>query len=319
MIAKLLGKCLLLLAIVIAIVEATIYFSPFKEKDLQTDFVAAIIDKQEILKNTPSPKIVLIGGSSVSYGIDSKLMSDSLGIPVINMSYQYFLGSEFLFRQVMESLNAGDKVIASFEYIVTKSGDRKEQLKAATYYPKAKDWIEFESIDEHISAFLRTRIAFFRNIVLRSYVRTSFEPAVADKTNTFFRKAIDKNGDLISHLNNDLTKFENCTTASDTSYFEVIKNISERTATLKKNAVDVYFSFPSYEVNSFKNDSALIASIYEKFKVFPNINRLDAPAELAYPNAFFQDMCYHLNAEGRKKRTLQLIENYKNFKRENAI
>jgi hypothetical protein len=56
MVVKIIGKCILLHAIVFLIVEGTIFFSPFKEKDLETDF-AAIIGKQQILKSTPSPKI----------------------------------------------------------------------------------------------------------------------------------------------------------------------------------------------------------------------------------------------------------------------
>lgn len=319
MVVKFLGKCLLLLLIVYALFEATIFFSPFKESDLETDFAAAIIDKQEILKNTPSPKIVLIGGSSVSYGIDSKLMSDSLGVPVINMSYQYFLGSDFLFNQILESLHEGDKVIASFEYIVSKDGDKKEQLKAATYYPKAKDWIFFQTPTEYISAYLRTRISFFKRVFQSIYDGRNFKPTVADKTSTFFRGAIDSRGDLVSHLNNDPEKFDECLTTKDTAYYEVINSVKEYSSRLKDKSVTVYFSFPSYEENSFANDTLVIKSIYEKFKTFPEINLLDSPSQNVFPNAYFQDMCYHLNAVGREKRTLELIKNYKNFKKADAI
>lgn len=125
MVGKLLLKLLMLALLVSLIIELTIRFSPFKEKDLATDFAAAIIDKQKILREAPSPKVVVIGGSSVAYGIDTELMTDSLGLPVVNMSYQFFLGSDFLFQQILESLRPGDKVIASFEYIVTKHGDKK--------------------------------------------------------------------------------------------------------------------------------------------------------------------------------------------------
>jgi hypothetical protein len=319
MVVKIIGKCTLLLAIVFLIVEATIFFSPFKEKDLETDFAAAIIDKQQILNATPSPKIVLIGGSSVAYGIDSQLMQDSLGIPVINMSFQYFLGSDFLFQQLLGSLNKGDKIISSFEYIVTKQGDKKEQLKAASYFPKAYDWIVFETPDEYISAWLRTHIGFFRNIILRLYDQTPFNPIVEDKTNTFFRGAINKNGDLVSHLNNNPVAFADCNTKKDSVYYPVISNINYYTNTLKKNDIDVYFTFPPYEENSFRNDKRLVDSLVVEFNKYPNINLLDSPYDNIYPNSFFQDMCYHLNAKGRKERTLKLIKDLKNTLAANAL
>jgi hypothetical protein len=319
MVVKIVGKCILLIAIVFLIVEATIFFSPFKEKDLETDFVAAIIDKHQILNATPSPKIILIGGSSVAYGIDSQLMQDSLGIPVVNMSFQYFLGSDFLFRQLLNSLNKGDKIISSFEYIVTKDGDKKEQLKAASYLPKANDWIIFETPDEHISAWLRSRIAFFRKIILRLYDQTPYNPTIEDKTNTFFRGAIDKNGDLVSHLNNNPIQFPLCNTAQDSSFYTVIENVEYYTKSLETKGIDVLYTFPPYEEASFNNDNQLIDRLYRHFEKYPEIKLLDSPYDGKFPNHYFQDMCYHLNAEGRKQRTLKLIQNFKSTELENAI
>lgn len=341
MVLKIIGKCILLVLIVFLIVEATIFLSPFKEKDLETDFAAAIIDKQQILKSTPSPKIILIGGSSVIYGIDSKLMQDSLGIPVVNMSFQYFLGSDFLFRQLLSSLNKGDKVISSFEYIVTKEGDKKEQRRAAYYYPPANDWINFDSesqggvsnfatmsgddligfeaVSQRIGSFLRLRIDLLRKIILRLYDGADFNPTVEDKTNTFFRGAINQNGDLVSHLNNNPTQFSDCNTKKDTVYYSVISNINHYTQFLGKKGIDVYFTFPPYEENSFQNDKLLIDSLVVQFRKYPKINLLDSPYDQHYPNAYFQDMCYHLNAKGRKLRTLKLINDFKNTVAANAL
>lgn len=319
MIKQLLFKVLFLVIIVVLIVELTIRFSPFLEKDLETDFAAAIIDKQEILRSTKSPKVVVIGGSSVAYGIDTELMSDSLGIPVINMSFQYFLGSDFLFKQLLASLNTGDKVIASFEYIVTKEGNKKEQLRAASYYPEAFSWITFDSFPQYISSWLRFRIELFRKIILRLYDRTPFNPSVSDKESTFFRGAINDHGDLVSHLNNDLVSYEMCNTTKDSAFYPVIENVSYYTNSLKEKGVEVFYTFPPYDEASFTSDKPLVDSVLVQFKKYPNIRLLDSPYNTIYPYDHFQDMCYHLNALGRKKRTLQLIQDFKNVALQHAL
>src|SRR5512133_2221049 len=38
----------------------------------------------KLLENTPSPRIILVGGSNVSFGLDAELMQRTLGVPVIN-------------------------------------------------------------------------------------------------------------------------------------------------------------------------------------------------------------------------------------------
>lgn len=319
MIKQLLFKILLLAIIAVLIVELTIRFSPFREKDLATDFAAAMIDKQDLLQRTNSPKVIVIGGSSVAYGVDTQLMSDSLGLPVLNMSYQYFLGSDFLFRQVAESLNKGDKVIASFEYMVTKEGDKKEQLRAASYYPKAIEWIEFETIPQYISSWLRFRIDLFRKVILRLYDRTPFNPTVDDTESTFFRGAINSHGDLVSHLNNDPLQFAMCNTTKDSAFYPVIENVSHYTNLLRKKGVEVYYTFPPYEESSFASDKPLVDTLINQFSKYPNIILLDSPYDNKYPNSYFQDMCYHLNAVGRRERTINLVQDFKNVALKHAL
>ena len=53
-------------------------------KDSQ-NYLMANRDKLHVLSATISPKVVLVGGSNLAFGIDSELISKSLGMPVVNM------------------------------------------------------------------------------------------------------------------------------------------------------------------------------------------------------------------------------------------
>ena len=47
-------------------------------------FLFSKIDKDSLLKNTPSPRIVLVGGSNTSFSIDSQILKDSLHLNPVN-------------------------------------------------------------------------------------------------------------------------------------------------------------------------------------------------------------------------------------------
>ena len=56
------------------------------------NYLAAVLEKDRLIRSTPSPKIVLVGGSNLAFGIDSKKIEDSLGLRVVNMGLYAKLG-----------------------------------------------------------------------------------------------------------------------------------------------------------------------------------------------------------------------------------
>jgi hypothetical protein len=76
----------------------------------------SVIDKNERLASLPSPKIVLVGGSNVCYGINSGLLQDLLHLPVADMAINADIGMLFYFNQVKPYIQKGDIVIGIPEY-----------------------------------------------------------------------------------------------------------------------------------------------------------------------------------------------------------
>ncbi len=79
-------------------------------------YMAGLKAKVARLKSVPSPKIVLVGGSNLAYGIDSAMIEKSLGMPVVNMGITAGLGFKYHLESVRNRLRPGDIVIASPEY-----------------------------------------------------------------------------------------------------------------------------------------------------------------------------------------------------------
>lgn len=72
--------------------------------------------RHALLAATPSPKIVLVGGSGVGSGIDSARISEALGRPVVNMGVNAGMSLLFMLNEVRGELGAGDTVVLIPEY-----------------------------------------------------------------------------------------------------------------------------------------------------------------------------------------------------------
>ena len=79
-------------------------------------YVAAIIDKQKSLRSCPSPKIILVGGSSLAFGLDSEMIESRVRRPVLNMGLHAGFGLKFMIEEVKPYVDSGDVVLLVPEY-----------------------------------------------------------------------------------------------------------------------------------------------------------------------------------------------------------
>ena len=84
-----------------------------------TGFNAAVIRlKKEQAMAVKSPKLLLIGGSSVGNGLSAKTIEERLGVPCYNYSFWASLGAEYFMDQAKSVLHPGDCVLLCLEYEV---------------------------------------------------------------------------------------------------------------------------------------------------------------------------------------------------------
>jgi hypothetical protein len=67
-------------------------------------------------------------------------------------------------------------------------------------------------------------------------------------------------------------------------------------------------SYPSYEEQSWRNSAALIRELDKAFREKENLLVISRPESYCFPAYLFYDGNYHLNAEGRTRRTEQLLD-----------
>lgn len=103
---------LLIAFAIIFIPYYTEYKAIFKEPSVYDNvFVAALGDKYERLLEVDEKKIVVVGGSSVAFGLDSAALSEHTGMEVVNFGLYATLGSKVMLDLSEDGLNEGDIVI----------------------------------------------------------------------------------------------------------------------------------------------------------------------------------------------------------------
>ncbi|WP_394992493.1 hypothetical protein [Emticicia sp.] len=339
-------KISLLFLLTWGIIEVLYDFNPYQKHDLENSYTATIIDKYARLQSLKSPKIVLIAGSNFAYGINSKMIEDSLHKPVANMAMHYDYGTDFMLQQITPELHKGDTVIMGFEYIISSGGNFKEKILMTNLFPKAKDWFSYKVNDDelkknnilvktfpativffsginrvicYIGENTQVRVSSFRLTLERLFKGKSAEASVADTTNIFFRKAINQYGDLISHFNNPrVNPIPRSIINDKVSFMKPIANMNAFYEKMQKIGVKVFYVYPSYAESSFQFDKEIIEKLQTALENDARFPIIGKPEDFVYADSLCQDMVYHLNVKGRDIRTQQLIEKVKENKLVNS-
>ena len=275
-------------------------------------YMATIADKMHLLDSVQSPRLILMSGSSMAFGVDSDLLSKELEIPVVNASLHFKLGSRFMMDQLKASVRKGDIVLITLEYVIKSKGSCEEKLMAADFYPPAKNWIHFTSSSEEVGAYTTHRLADFKLLMGEMWSGTRTRPiSIDDTTSVFFRKCFAKNGDLLGHLNNPQPKFDVPEMTNQVEFSKQIKDLNDFEDFAKQKGVQVFFTFPSYVESGFEKNMPVIKKIEQQYRDNLNFPILGSPENSIMDEGYFYDNPFHLNAQGRKifsSRLIQLLE-----------
>lgn len=272
-------------------------------------YLAEIVDKMHLLDSVPSPRLILMSGSSMAFGVDSDLLSKELEIPVVNGSLHFKLGGQFMINQLKSTVRRGDIVLLSYEYVLTSKGDNNEKLMVADFYPPAKNWIQFNTFSEEIAAYAMHRLTDFKLLIGELWSETRNRPtSIDDMTSVFFRKCFDKNGDLLGHLNNPQPKFDVPEISNEVEFSNQIKDLNEFEAYAKHKGVTVLYTFPIYAESGYEKNMVVIKKIENQFKKNLKCVLMGSPENSVMDDVFFYDSVFHPNAQGRRIFTSRLIQ-----------
>jgi hypothetical protein len=291
----------LLLIIPVLLVEAALFLVLPRNP---TSYLHGFSLKDNLLRTTRSPRIILVGGSNLAFGIDSQALSREFGTHVVNTGLHADLGLGFILNAVEKDINTGDVVIISFEYYhyVAKTSRGDITLCELLFEePRALRYLGGEhlpTIVEGLGRVCGQRLTWF----------VHGSPFKASPI--YNAKAFNEYGDVISHLDKQPTEIPMSPMRYGPSVSSfVLKRLTQFIRHAEKMGAHVYIVPPSYRDREFAANAQSVESIYQMLKTrFPK-QVLSKPQDFVFNgDDYFFDSQDHLNKRGRELRTAKLLE-----------
>lgn len=276
-------------------------------------YFAGSLLHSRLLKNTPSPRMILVGGSNVSFGIDAELMQRTLGIPVINDGLHAGLGLAPL-RELEDYIREGDVIIISLEYNLFVN---QEVMNGDPVF--LSDWIEYSPrrikyLSHPWKDALRIYAIMLQRKVNRKVNTYLFGGSLNAVRDVFVGTKYDLNGDFIGHLQESSPNRQKIPAKPypvSGVQESIIVFLEDFNRMARERGARVYFEAPaSRQSNCKATGQAQLADFFKTLGERSSIPILTPLDEVCLPNKYFFDSEYHLNAQGRELRTKRLIENW---------
>ncbi len=271
-------------------------------------FMGALDEKYEALTKTEGKKMVVIGGSSVAFGVDTRLIQKYVNMPVINFGLYAALGTKLMLDLSYKHINEGDIVVIAPELdaqTLSLYFNSESTLQAMESDPKMLTEIREENLFNLLGATWNLGTSKLQ------YIINNNKP---NPDGVYNSKNFNEYGDLIFERSENImplyyepTQLVNPTASIVSDDF--IEYLNEYINHCKREGAEVYFSFCPM------NEKGLDPSVTEEsLDEFSNYLQKELDCEIisdindyVYEAGYFYDTNFHLNSAGATTHTLNLI------------
>jgi hypothetical protein len=140
-----------------------------------------------------------------------------------------------------------------------------------------------------------------------------FAAIVNPNEKVYKRNAFSEEGDVLAHLDQpQATHLMNMGKMIFRDYSEEITILNAFIADANQKGAEVFYTFPAYIESEYKLNKLVLNQYENQFKNQLKCPIINTPETFVFPNEDFFDTAYHLNKNGRKKRTELMIKILKN-------
>jgi hypothetical protein len=271
---------------------------PYKDS---TDYISAVADKNRLLRSTPSPKILFLGGSSLAFGLDSLRVQSALHLPVVNLGLHGGIGFRFILDSARPYIHAGDIVVLVPEY---------ENFFGEIHYGEAV-LLDVLHVDPGGWRYIRT-VQQYRTIWKYALIETKDtihalfkKPSSAGKI--YSRASFNRFGDMTAHLALGPRKIDSYGSPLKIGDFNenVLVDFREFDAWARRKGARTVLLFPSIAESYYRMNREGIREVWEKIKHYGRLGEIvkSTPEDYVFPDPCFFDTGYHLTGKCRVART----------------
>ena len=267
-----------------------------------SEYMASTVLKNQALDKASSPKVVLVGGSNLAFGVDSDRLSKAFCRPVVNMGLSVPLGFRFITNEVKERLGKGDLVLLALEEEFYAQPDRIEDVTVAVVdnRPNSLAFVPVLDRPRVVIDLLVMRLKAVKDYLLE--VKGS-----GWGKRVYRKREFNAHGDLVNHMDERIP--EVCWPVSTNPDYPALgpsfwRIAGEFVDHARSAGADVVFSWPSVAVSHYRSSNAAILLREIQGHGFRTIGD---QAAYTFPDSLFFDANDHLHRTGRQLRTDRLL------------
>ncbi|WP_379824491.1 hypothetical protein [Flavobacterium notoginsengisoli] len=274
----------------------------------KTSLLFSKLDKDSLMKNVKGDRLILIGGSNLSFGINSQMLKDSLKFNPINNGIHAALGLEYLLNEAAPYIKEGDVIIISPEYT---------HFYGNTAYGSEVLCRMFFDVDFRKGNEAVTYMSFkqWQQILMYcpKYVASKFDPLEyfpLSHDPVYSRDSFNQFGDAVAHYNLPPVDYLALDAIDGKFNEDIVEKLKEfRHLVLEKKA-RLFITFPAVDEQSYQNNKTQINKIYQRLQD-DKFLILGTQLEFIVSNDMIFNAYCHLNKKGTDYRTQLLIKELK--------
>jgi hypothetical protein len=302
----LLIKGVVLVAVIVATLAALARIPAQRSTYLEASTI-----KHRRLESLRPPRMILVGGSNLAFGVDSGLIQRVVQKPVVNMGLHGAIGIPALLAEVEPYIQKGDIVVVSIEYelffrdegltpeLCTMAGLQRDVRRSLGPLRAAQcaTWDAVKAIQN----------------ALEFHIRRAAGPILPPSA-VYSIEGFDSYGDNVAHLKIRREVAKVRTTPSsinmETPDEKLVGELEGFASRMIARGATVVIVPPAYSRDSYlpreKSIDALERELHRRMP--QGVVFLLKPAEFAYPETDFFDTDYHLTGPARIDRSQRLAQ-----------
>jgi hypothetical protein len=311
---RFLKKSTLLAALVLGLMLAVFLLPLPYNHDL-----SAIVNKRDLLINGRRDRIIFVGGSGLYSALDSNMIQQKLGRPVVNMGLWAGFAITPVLREIRPYLHPGDTVVIVSEY--GRSYDRYLDISRKWLFalaPSRNLPALYGNVPHDIKTFAADFIGLVRSkiealpIAAREAVRTRSIGVFISRGYVDYARLFNANGDsfrifpeatspdMIRERGSDLFSLPEYRDQSLEGLNAFCRHSADR-------GISTFFVFPAYPDEEYRRFRAGLKAYERRLRAELACPILGSPEDFLYPYSLFTDTIHHLGLAGRRLRTERMI------------
>lgn len=260
-------------------------------------------DKDQLFETALPPRLILIGGSNLAYGIDSAILEEGLGLNPVNTAIHVTLGAKYMFDNSLKYIIPGDVIVVSLEY---------QQFFGKDMYGGEELLRTVMDVDRTSMSTLN--LEQWLNIIkyLPEYSLSKIKPSEYNfKENPFIgiyeRGSFNEYGDAYIHWTRDPRQFKPHLKSEGEYNSDLIAYLLDYEKKVHRLGARLYLTFPGLQAETYQNMAEQI-SLIESELLKSGLELVSTPSRYRFETDYFHDTPYHLTKDGVVLRTAYLVE-----------